>query len=51
MVDVSRILVAPSVTALREAVASAFEEIELEKSNLVKLGELDARISVLEAKP
>ena len=48
MPDVSRILVANSVTELRAAVAAAFDEIELEKSNAIKLGELEARVKVLE---
>ena len=48
MVDVARILIANSVTELREAVAAAFDEIELEKSNFIKIGELDARLKALE---
>lgn len=51
MVDTSRILSAPDITTLRDAVAAAFEEIELEKSNAIKLGELEARLKVLEASP
>ena len=48
MVDTARILTSPDVTTLREAVAKAFEEIELEKSNFIKLGELETRIKSLE---
>lgn len=51
MVDISRILSAPDITTLREATAAAFEEIELEKANFVKIGELDARVKTLEEAP
>lgn len=51
MVDTSRILSAPDITTLRNAVAAAFEEIELEKSNFIKIGEIDTRLKALEDKP
>ena len=51
MVDLARILSAPDISTLREAVAAAFEELSLEESNLAKIGDLTARMVVLEAKP
>ena len=51
MVDTARILVAPDITTLREAVAAAFDELSLEESNSEKIGALEGRVETLEAKP
>jgi len=51
MVDISRILASPDVHTLREAVASAFEEISLEQTNFERIVDLDARLKIVEEKP
>ena len=50
MVDISRILVAPDIASLREAVATAFEEISLEKTNFERIVDLDERVKKMEEK-
>lgn len=51
MVDLSRILASPDIASLREAVATAFEEVELEKTNFERIVELDERLKKMEEKP
>lgn len=45
------ILASPDVSALRKAVADAFEELSVETTNSEKIAELDARLVLVEAKP
>lgn len=49
--DLTRILASPDVVSLRAAVATAFEELSEELTNSEKIAELEARVSVVEAKP
>lgn len=51
MVDVSKILVAPDISTLREAVATAFEDLSLEMTNFERIVDLDARLKIVEEKP
>jgi len=51
MVDISRILASRDIAELREAVAQAFEGLELEKTNFERIVELDARLKIMEEKP
>lgn len=51
MVDTSRILSAPDISTLRVAVADAFDELSLEKSNAEAIEGLVTRVATLEAKP
>ena len=51
MVDTARILTAPDVATLRDAVAKAFEELSLEKSNTLLIEALDMRVKTLEETP
>jgi len=50
MVDISRILASPDIHTLREAVATAFEEMSLEKTNFERIVELDERLKKVEDK-
>lgn len=58
MVDLTRILAAPDISTLRDAVAKAFEELSQEQTNAEKIAilescvdDIDARLKVVEAKP
>jgi hypothetical protein len=51
MVDVTRILASPDIVRLREATAAAFEDLSVELTNSEKIADLEARVSVVEAKP
>ncbi len=51
MVDLTRILASPDIVTLREAVATAFEELSVELTNSEKIAELETRVAAVEAKP
>lgn len=51
MVNVTRILSAPDISTLREAVAAAFEELSVELENAEKIEAIDSRLKVVEEKP
>jgi len=50
MVEISRILASPDIGTLREAVATAFEELSLEQTNFERIVDLDARLKAVEDK-
>lgn len=51
MVDITRILASPDISSLREAVATAFEELSLEQTNFERIVALDERLKIMEEKP
>ena len=50
MVDIKRILASRDIAELREAVATAFEDLSLEQTNFERIVEMDKRLKVVEDK-